>query len=131
MKPKLTVICGPRSARLTEFGCRRCQEAAEEALDALKQYGPGGLSVIRQALVDCLAACSVCELWEHEEKGFFATALKEDLALMYVKLENMEKNWNWGDEEVSRIRKKEYRAEWEKGEGRQAWLEKWKEEKKN
>ena len=89
-----------------------CQDAAAEAIIELKKYGPGGISITRQSLMDCLAACSSCNRWEHEEKGFFAKALKQDIKLMEQKLEEMEKNWHWGDGEMSRIRRRAWEKEW-------------------
>ncbi len=111
-----------------------CQAAAEEALNALKRHGPGGISVVKQSIVDCLAACTVCDRWKHADKGFFSMALEQDLLFMGEKLENMEKNWYHGDPEVAKVRKDEAWKRYAESGKRQEWLDNYKrkkEEEKN
>ncbi len=105
MEPELTIVCEPRAALLTKHGCERCRGAAELAIIALKELGVGGVPKVGKAIMNCLAACSVCDLWESEEKGFFAEALQQDLDLLYDKMVSMNKNWCQGDSEMSLISK--------------------------
>jgi hypothetical protein len=130
VNPKLTVKCSPRSAQLTERGCRMCRDAAEEALSSLKQHGVGGISVIGQDVMDCLAACSVCGRWEHKEKGYFAKALKADLKAMGEKLDHMEENWYTFDPEMSRRKKRKHWKKFSETEHRQQYLKDYRERKR-
>ena len=127
---RLSVKCAPRSAQLTKRGCHMCQEAASEALSSLKQHGVGGISVISQPLLDCLAACSMCGRWEHREKGYFAAALKADLKAMGEKLIHMEDNWYHGDAEVGRIKEKASWKKFSETEHRQQYLINYRERKR-
>ncbi len=107
-----------------------CQAAASHALSSLKKHGVGGISALSQDLLDCLAACSVCRLWKHKEKGYFALALKADLKAMGEKLIHMEDNWYHGDAEVGRIKEKAVWKKFSETEHRQQYLIDYKEKQR-
>jgi hypothetical protein len=128
---KLTINCEPRSARLTERGCLKCQRAAAETVELIAAYGSGGCAMVRQDLVDCLAACSICDRWEYKDKAFFTRALRRDVEDLFVVFERIERNWYRGDSELSANRNRERWTEYNKNGRRKLYDQRYAEKQKN
>jgi len=129
---RMVVNCSPRSAKLTERGCKLRQQVAEEALSLVMDVrlkGGGGCTLgLNRTQLDCLAACSVCENWDCADKKYFAQALKDDVTELIQKFDGMD--WNRGDPEIAMVRRKESQRRFENTEKRKAYLKQWRENKK-